>query len=107
MDRDEDLVVFGHRSLDILDPQDFWRPVPVVHNCSHEPSSAKRFSASKVRPLSTRNWRTTSGWTNLSANGMPMVTTRRTWTEVGVGVRVRLTVMSMTPRRRGLIVIGA
>ena len=35
VDPDEDLVVLGHRPLDLFEPQNLRRPVPVVDDCSH------------------------------------------------------------------------
>ena len=34
-DPDEHLVVGGHRTLHLLEPEDVGRPVPVVHDRSH------------------------------------------------------------------------
>ena len=42
VDPDEDLVVLGHRPLDLLEPQNLGRPVPVVDDCSHAFTSQVR-----------------------------------------------------------------
>ena len=42
VDSDEDLVVLGHRPLDLLEPQDLGRPVPVVDDRSHALTSQVR-----------------------------------------------------------------
>ena len=35
VDLDQDLIVLGHRSLDVCEPQNLRRPVRVVDHCSH------------------------------------------------------------------------
>ena len=42
VDPDEDLVVLGHRPLDLLEPQDLGRAVPVVDDRSHALTSQVR-----------------------------------------------------------------
>ena len=51
VDANENLVVLGSRSLDLLESQDGRRPVPVVDNRSHDFASPLPFSVSTTFPV--------------------------------------------------------
>src|SRR5207253_2619784 len=45
MDPDQDLVVLGDRPLDVFEPQDLRRPIPVVDNCPHYAANLTAFAS--------------------------------------------------------------
>src|SRR5262249_28463752 len=49
-DLDQDLVFLGHRPLDLGEPQDLRRPIPVEDNCSHQLPVPSPVGIAKLQP---------------------------------------------------------
>src|SRR5712691_10104122 len=55
VDLDEDLVLFGYRPLDVFEPQDVRRPVPIVDNCFYETPFLLSFGCERRAELGARS----------------------------------------------------